>query len=140
MEPDKLEGLLIDYIDGGLSAAERQEVELELARNPEAKRVYVQLQEVLDAIKKSDEWEPGKRLRENFEKTLRQEITASRKTGPENKQVFFQPVVFRAAAAVALLMAGIAIGFWINKNQQREEDLQALKKKKEGTKKKKNPK
>ena len=134
MEPDKLEGLLIDYIDGKLSAAERQEVVQEMARNPEAHRLYEQLREVLDAIKKSDEWEPGKKLQENFEKTLREEIAAARKAGPGNKQVFFQPVFFRAAAAVALLMAGIAIGFWINKNQQREADLQALKKEVEATK------
>ncbi len=134
MEPDKLEGLLIDYIDGKLSTADRQQMELELAQNHEANRLYVQLREILDAISKSDEWEPGKKLRENFEKTLRAEIAAARNAGSGNKQVFFQPVFFRAAAAVALVMVGIAIGFWINKNQQREEDLLALKKEVEATK------
>ena len=133
MEPNKLEGLLIDYIDGKLSGAEREEVVQEMAANPESKRLYEQLREVLDAIKSADEWEPGKRLQQNFEKTLREEMAAARKAGT-GKQVFFQPVFFRAAAAVALLMAGIAIGFWINKNQQREEDLQALRKEVEVTK------
>lgn len=133
MEANKLEGLLIDYIDGKLSEAERQEVVQEMTRNPEAQRLYEQLREILDAIKRSNEWEPRKKLQENFEKILRDEMAAARKEGT-GKHVFFQPVFFRAAAAVALVMAGIVIGFWINKNQQREEELQAIKKEVELTK------
>ena len=53
MEPDKLEGLLIDYIDGRLSAKEREEVDQEMAHNPEARLLYEQLREVLNAIKQS---------------------------------------------------------------------------------------
>ena len=134
MEPDKLEGILIDYIDDKLSAEERRQVELELSSNPKAQPLYQQLREVLDAIKRSDEWVPGDQLQKNFEATLRAEIAAVRKTGPGAKQVFFQPVFLRAAAAIALVMTGIAIGFWINKNQQREEDILALKKEVEITK------
>jgi anti-sigma factor RsiW len=131
MEQEKLEGLLIDYIDGKLSVQECADVERELARNPEAKQLYEQLNEVLGAIRTSAEWEPGKRLQENFEKTLKAEIASGQ---GRSKQVFFQPVFFRAAAAIVLVAAGIAIGFLINRNQQREEDLQAHKKEVEGTK------
>ena len=131
MERDKLEGLLIDYVDGTLPATERREIERELSENAEARQLLAQLREVLNAIDRSGELDPGIKLQENFEKALREEMAIHRNPG---KQVFFQPVFFRAAAAVALVMVGITIGFWINKNQQREADLQALRKEVEVTK------
>jgi anti-sigma factor RsiW len=134
MEKDKMEGMLIDYIDGNLSEAERKAVEQELAGNPEANTVYLQLREVLGTLNNSRELEPGKRLREKFEEALRIEIESAGKPMLRNYQLFFQPVLFRAAAAVVLVMVGIGIGFWINKNQQREADLAALRKEVEATK------
>ncbi len=131
MEAEKLEGLLIDYLDGKLSETERQMVEQELARNPEVFRLYEQLQEVLRAIENSSEIEPGINLQQNFDKALKTEMQTSRRTG---WQVFFQPVIYRAAAAVVLLASGVAIGFWINQNQQRDADLQALRKEVAATK------
>ena len=126
MDTNKLESVLIDYIDGKLSEAKRFEVEDELKRNPESYRLYEQLLEVLTAISKSGEMEPDQRLRHDFEKILKKEIEDSRKMGSSSRPVFFQPVIYRAAAAIVLLISGIAIGFWINKNQQQEADLLAL--------------
>ena len=97
MEINKFESLLIDYIDGKLSETERQEVEYELAQNPESFKLYEQLQEVLSAISKSGEIEPGEKLRLDFEKVLKIEMEASRKLRSSNRQVFFQPVIFPPA-------------------------------------------
>jgi HEAT repeats len=44
------------------------------------------------------------------------------------KTIFFSPMIFRAAAAIALVMSGVAIGYWINKNQQQEQQMLALQK------------
>lgn len=129
MEKKKLEGLLIDYIDGKLSEADRAAIEQELAQNNEASRMYEQLREVIAAMEKSETLEPGVTLRTSFDKLLREEI--KRQTP---KTIFFQPIMYRAAAALVLVMAGVAIGFWINKNQQREDDLLALKKEVAATK------
>lgn len=134
MDAGKLEGLLIDYLDGKLSETEKHEVEQELAGNQEALKLFEQLQEVLHAIDQSPEIEPSKSFHQNFELALKGEIESSGKVPARNKQVFFRPVIYRAAAAVLLLVSGIAIGFWINKNQQQEADLQALRKEVEATK------
>jgi hypothetical protein len=50
------------------------------------------------------------------------------------KQVFFQPTLLRAAAAIALVLVGVAVGYWINKNQQREAELAAIRSEMEATK------
>lgn len=130
MENEKLEGMLIDYIDGKLAADERKWVENELKQNAEAGRLYEQLQEVLTAMDQSAEMEPRKNLQKEFEESLRRESSSPR----AGRQIFFQPVFLRAAAAVALILSGIAIGYYINRNQQREADIAALQKEVEATK------
>ncbi len=122
MDKEQLEGMLIDYIDGTLSEADRAKVEQEIAKNGEAYRLYEQLREVIAAMDKSEKFEPGANMKAAFERTLQEEL-AKTKTG---KTVFFQPVYLRAAAAVLLVLSGIAIGNWISKNQAREEQLAKL--------------
>ncbi|CAN5552099.1 hypothetical protein BH10BAC4_BH10BAC4_21320 [soil metagenome] len=124
MEKEKLETLLIDYIDGTLNEADRTTVEREIAKSEEAYGLYQQLREVISAMDRSGAIEPGLQLRGSFDKTLRNEIAKEKPT----KTIFFQPMIYRAAAAVVLVMAGIGIGFWINKNQQLERELAAAKK------------
>ena len=63
MDNEKLEMLLIDYIDGKLTDAERQQVEQELVRNEKAFRVYEQLKEVIHAIDKAKKLEPSHQLK-----------------------------------------------------------------------------
>jgi len=50
MEKEKLENLLIDYIDGKLTEAERYTVDQELIANEESYRMYEQLKEVMQAM------------------------------------------------------------------------------------------
>ena len=131
MDKKKLEGLLIDYIDGRLSDAERMEVEKELAANDQSYKLYEELREVMQGMSKSPSLEPSQRISIEFEKLLQAEQKVLKGHG---KQVFFSPVVFRVAAAMALVITGVAIGYWINKNQQREEELAALRREVEATK------
>ncbi len=132
MEKEKLEGLLIDYIDGKLSADEKLLVEAELQK-PEVQVLLAQLQQVLKAMDESEELQPKSRMKQRFAVMLKEEMQAQTKsTG--GRQVFFNPVLFRAAAGVVLVMAGIGIGYWINKNQQQQKELAELKREMEATK------
>lgn len=130
MDREELETRIIDYIDGRLSEEERTKLEQELAKNSEAFQLYEQLKVVMTAIDKSAPLEPSARLKASFDQTLRDEM----KSKPAGKVVFFQPVFFRAAAAVALVISGIAIGFWITKNNQQKEEMMALRQEVETTK------
>lgn len=132
MNAEEMEGMLIDYIDGKLNDAEKLKVERELAGNPEVAKLHAQLSEVIRTMEQSGEWEPGKRLKQNFEQALKEEILSSGRVS--GRQVFFSPLILRVAAGIALVLSGIAIGHWINKNQQREAELVALKEEVEATK------
>lgn len=129
MEKEKLESMLIDYIDGKLSGADRHLVEQELIQNPEAYTLYEQLKEVVDAMDKSASLEPGRSLKGNFDRILQQEIDQQRQT----KTIKFQPFYYRAAAVITLLIVAGA-GYWIYKDQQREYEIVALRKEMEATK------
>jgi anti-sigma factor RsiW len=123
MDNEKLEMLLIDYIDGKLTDAERQQVEQELVRNENAFRLYEQLKEVIHAIDKSKKLEPSHHLKKQFDEFLATEIRTSKK---ETKIIFFQPAFYRVAAAIALLVVGGGIGFWISKQNDQHQRLIAI--------------
>jgi anti-sigma factor RsiW len=143
MEKEKLESLLIDYIDGNLNDADRAVAENEL-QNENTAKLYSQLKEVMDLMANSKVKAPGISLRQNFEKALQEEISKSEKGLPAeapiaigvkaDKQVFFQPWVLRVAAAVVLVIVGIVIGEKINTNRQHDQELAKLKEEVENNK------
>ena len=132
MDKEKLEELLIDYIDGKLSEAQRMEAEKEIAANNQSYQLYEELREVMQLMSKSPSIEPGLHLSDEFERAILAEQKTAKNQG---RLILFSPIVLRLAAAVALVISGVAIGYWINKNQQREEELVVLKKEVEATKK-----
>ncbi|MEQ9415520.1 MAG: HEAT repeat domain-containing protein, partial [Cyclobacteriaceae bacterium] len=52
----------------------------------------------------------------------------------QSKTIFFRPVIYRAAAGIALVLLGLAGGYWLNKTGQQERELAALRKEMEATK------
>ena len=122
--------MLIDYIDGKLNEADRILIELELSQNEKAYRVHEQLRDVMNAMEKSEKFEPGARLKASFDNLLREEIIKNKAA----KTVLFQPLMLRIAAGIVLVMAGIAIGNWINSNNQRKAEIAELRKQVEETK------
>ncbi|MEO7991526.1 MAG: HEAT repeat domain-containing protein [Chryseolinea sp.] len=118
MEKEKTEDLLIDYIDGKLSEADKLLVEKELTQNEETYKLYDQLKEVMRLMDKSAKLEPSSKLKAGFDSVLKNELNAIKET----KTIFFQPSFYRVAAAVALLIVGGGIGFLIS---QRQADQQA---------------
>lgn len=123
MEKEKLESMLIDFIDGKLSESGRNEVEDILTSDPDARVLYEQLKLVTAAMDRSAELQPGLRMRRRFEAML-----SAEQRSDKGRQIFFQPAVTRIAAAVALVLAGIAIGYWINKNQVQQNELAEIRK------------
>jgi hypothetical protein len=122
MEKEKLEGMLIDYIDNKLNSVDRHQVEQEIVRNPEAYKLYEELKEVMHLMDRSARLEPSMKLRNNFDAFLETELKAQKKT----KTVFFQPTFFKVAAAVALLVICGAIGLYI----KQQNDLIAIERRK----------
>ena len=118
MEKEKLETLLIDYIDGKLNDTERHDVEQLLVANPDAFKTYEQLKEVIHAMQASAKMEPTPRLKRGFEQLLREE-----EIGLKKGRVFFQPSTFRVAAAVAFVVLGGAIAFIIARQNQQSREL-----------------
>lgn len=133
MEKDKLESLLIDYIDGRLSEAEQALIERELTSNENARVLHDQLNTVMGAMDRAEDLKPASPLKQRFESMLREEIITERGTS-KGRHVFFRPVFYRVAAALALVLAGVSLGYWINKNQQERHELAAIKKEMETTK------
>src|SRR5258708_7148341 len=80
---------------------------------------------------------PDISLKQNFEKALQAEISKSDSASAKasaDKQVFFSPWVLRVAAAVVLVMVGVAIGNWINTTRQHDQELAKLKEEVENNK------
>ena len=118
MEKEKLETLLIDYIDGKLNDTERQDVEQQLVRDAEAFKMYEQLKEVIQAMQKSAKMEPSLRLRRGFEQMLQEEEGKTTR----GKVVFFPTSFYRVAAAIAFIaMAGSVAFLLVKQNRQAAE-------------------
>jgi anti-sigma factor RsiW len=124
MDKHKLESQLIDYIDGKLNDTERKLIEQELMQNAEAFSLYEQLKEVMQLMSSSSSLEPSLKMRSSFNDLLQQEMKDVKKT----KVVFFRPVFYKAAAAVALLIVGVSLGFWISKYERQQDEMEAIKK------------
>ncbi len=128
MEKEKLESMFIDYIDGRLSEADRHSVEEELMRNEDARKLYEELKEVISAMEESASIDPSPRLRKNFEAYLKQELTST-----DGKTRFLNPTLYKVAAAIALVIIGAGLGFWINENNTRRQHLAEIEKEMEAT-------
>ncbi len=131
MEKEKLESLLIDYIDNKLNSADRRMIEHELIRNGDANALYKHLKEMISVMDKSAEFVPSPKLKSGFNEILKQEMEAYEKT----KSVYFLPSFYRMAAAIALLIMGGGIGFWISNNNAQHERLAIIEKEMEETRK-----
>jgi hypothetical protein len=118
MEKEKLEGMMIEFVDGTLSESDRSLVEQAIASNPEAAKLYEQTKTILQVMDNAGAVEPSAKLKMSFEKALQAEQQKGAKV------VSFQaPQLYRMAAGIALLITlGIA-AYWINKGIEQEQKL-----------------
>ncbi len=130
MEKERLESLIIDYIDGTLSQEEKTEVERLLSSSNEASQMYLELKEVMDKMQAADEWKPKAGHERMFENSLRAASVVSQ----SSQIISFRPIIYKAAAAVALVMLGLAGGFWLNEKNRSANELAVLKREMRETK------
>ena len=116
MEKEKLESLLIEYIDNRLNAVDRHTVEQELLNNAESRKLYEELKEVIFLMETSTPLKPSSSLKDKFDKDLTDAIHSVERS----KTLFFSPAFYRVAAAVALMVISGAVGFWISKNNAQQ--------------------
>ncbi len=121
MEREKLEGMLIDFIDGRLSDRERKEVKLLLESDSDARVLYEQLKHLTSAMDRAPEMKPSGSLYEGFHEMLNQEI--SREGDKKGKQVMLTPTVWRAAATVVLVVGAALLGYYVNQYQVQKDRL-----------------
>lgn len=123
MEREKLESMLIDYIDGKLNTVDKEMIERELMQNPASYRLYEQLRDMLHIMDRSNRLTPSPALKESFDQLLAREV---REASKDRTVIFFQPAFYRVAAAVALLLLAGTSGYFIWKSRQQEEKMLAL--------------
>ena len=124
MEKEKLEELLIEYIDGNLSSADKVIVEQLIADSSEVQQLHKELMEVMRLM---DNSKPLERLPDH-ESTFALNLKAEQNSVDTTRVVKFHPVILKVAAAIALVAVGVAGGFWIKKSYQQEQELAALRK------------
>lgn len=124
MEREQLESQIIDYIDGKLGESERAALERHLATDKAAYALYEQFRELLGVMGRASQLEPSSKLRMSFEAALAEEI----RNQSRGRQVFFTPVFYRAAAAIALVATGLAGGYWYSQNQLQQQAIANLEK------------
>lgn len=127
MEKDKINGLLIDYIDGLLTGADREAVEAELETRTEVRLRYEQLKEVMGVLDSLRPMEPAEGIEIKFRQYLTGEALKTERRIP------LTHAIYRLAAAIALVITGIGIGYWISHQQAHEAELLTLNQKIEQT-------
>jgi HEAT repeat protein len=130
MEREKLESLIIDYIDNKLNSVDREKIEKELVRNSDAYKLYEELKEVMHVMDRAARLEPSSKLKSSFESMLSEELS----TVKRNKTVLFTPTFYRVAAAVALFILCGSIGYWVKRYNDQQQQIAALQQEMKATK------
>jgi len=129
-DKEKMEELMIDYIEGNLSGELKEYVEKYIAKNEEAHREFELLQKLYAVMSNSPDFTPDSSLKFEFEKALEEEMT-----GDKSKEVRIISINWkwpmRIAAGLAILVVGYFLGMQFNNNN---DELSKLRKEMEATK------
>ncbi|MEM9820259.1 MAG: HEAT repeat domain-containing protein [Bacteroidota bacterium] len=129
MKESILENQLINYLEGSLSEAEKAEVENALTRSESLQKKLAEFKELFEGMDQLLEEKPSQQLDENFYRLLKEEQQQAHLAKiPNNtlKHVNMVPNIWTVAAAVALLVGGLFIG-WQLSNQSNQKVLTSLK-------------
>lgn len=117
---------LIDYLDGSLSASERQALESRLAADAELRRELESLREVMEALDAVPQEQPQPQLRQRFETMLAEETAAAAAPARPLPGLRHYRWEWAAAAAIALVIIGSALGVLWQKNLRQQAQINAL--------------
>ncbi len=133
MNPDKMKEKLIDYIDGLLPEAQRQEIARKIEEEAAWRQEYEQLREIMYLMQESPRPIPDEQLKHDFERLLQEEIRFQQEERSVVKTLPVSPAYWRYAAAVALLIVGVLAGLFVHKQAVEHEKAQALLQEREAT-------
>jgi anti-sigma factor RsiW len=112
MEREKLEGMMIEYVDGTLNATDHKLVAELIVNNPAAAKLHKQTKEILRVLDNAAEVEPSSKLKVNFERLIHEE---QQKKG---KVISFSlPQVYRIAAGIALVVSVGLAAYWFQERR-----------------------
>jgi len=138
MDDKKMKELMIDYIDGKLTGELKLFVEKHINKDEHNRKSFEEMKETIDLLQYDKEVEPDSDLKLNFLDTLESEIEQL-ESDLENKEAKVIGLkisnYWQVAAAVSILVVGLLGGYWLTTNSQEKEQLMALQREMEATKK-----
>ncbi len=138
MDDKKMKELMIDYIDGKLTGELKLFVEKHINKDEENRKSFEELKDTIDLLQHDKELTPDSDLKLNFLDALEREINQLTNDIEQKEAKVIGLRIsnyWQIAAAVSLLAVGVLGGYWITTNNQNEEQLMALQKEIEATKK-----
>ncbi len=105
---------IIDYLEGRLEAAERQEIESALAESPELSSSFEDYKALLAALDEQTDYQPSERLSQGFYDhlaSLEDEVTPVAKT----RSIPYRRLL-QVAAAALIFFVGISLGKYITQD------------------------
>ena len=125
MECKEFQELAAPYLQNELNVSESKAYEMHLNKCEECRLVLSQTKEVLSLLDQSPVLEPPVEGKSRFLEALKKEKDII--NPKESRQVTLTPIVYRVAAAVALLVIGFGAGKWMPSNQENSSELADLK-------------
>lgn len=121
MNCKEIEILLTDYIDGTLDSRLSEKVDAHLQNCSQCSQKLNEYIGLFQTIGEVKDQQPDGSLRDNFMAMLEQEkqnLTLHNNTQKPGKSITLNPVVYRIAAAIALLITGFLFGIQYNKSDK----------------------
>jgi anti-sigma-K factor RskA len=114
MEKEKLEAMMVEYVDGTLNDADRKLVEQEIASNTESARLHEQTRELFQVMDRVAASEPSVKLKASFDRILQHEVERQK----SSKVISFSlPQVYRMAAGIALVVSVGLAAYWFQERR-----------------------
>jgi len=138
MMHDKTEMLLLEYLDGTLASAERQQLEVRLAQDADLRQTLEELQQVWQQLGQLPEQIPSASLDSRFDALLQTEKRRLQTPSwlKKVRQISaLSKIEWQVAAGFALLIIGIGFGWFYRVNQLQQAEIIALHKEMRSTQK-----
>jgi len=138
MMHDKTEMLLLEYLDGTLASAERQQLEARLAQDADLRQTLEELQQVWQQLGQLPEQIPSASLDSRFDALLQTEKRRLQTPSwlKKVRQISaLSKIEWQVAAGFALLIIGIGFGWFYRVNQLQQAEIIALHKEMRNTQK-----
>ncbi|MEL7001714.1 MAG: HEAT repeat domain-containing protein [Bacteroidota bacterium] len=129
MNDEKMKELMIDYVEGRLEGELKDFVEKQIDKRSELREEIEELRQGVDLLQSDIELDPDSTFKLNFEKMLEEEIESfSSEVNEESKgaKVIKMNYLPRIAAAIALLVSGAFVGWWVNNQNDNSDELTAM--------------